>query len=153
MRRSGVHAAWSTTSRRLRGTSRETVRECPLAATRRRSPPGSGRPSLPRLAWGSVIAGVILSMIVYLVMSALGAPIGAPLLAPLSKPRPLQGFGLGPGGWMIVTTVLAVFVGPYTPPNWLRCHGLRETVARVLAADASVHITGLRCFLRRATSA
>lgn len=130
----------------MRGTSRETARECPLAATRRRSPPGSARASLPRLSWGSVIAGVSLSMIAYLVMSALVAAIGAPLLAPLSKPHPLQGFGLGSGVWMIVTTVLAVFIGPYPPSSRLRCHGLRETVVRVLAADASVHITGFGAF-------
>ncbi|WP_353557493.1 hypothetical protein [Paraburkholderia terrae] len=79
-------------------------------------------------------------------MSALVAAIGAPLLAPLSKPHPLQGFGLGSGVWMIVTTVLAVFIGPYPPSSRLRCHGLRETVVRVLAADASVHITGFGAF-------
>ncbi|ACC73911.1 TIGR04086 family membrane protein [Paraburkholderia phymatum] len=71
------------------------------------------RDGLPRLSWGPVIAGVILSMIVYLVLSVLGAAIGASLLAPLSKPHPLQGFGLGSGIWMIVSTVLAVFVGSY----------------------------------------
>jgi hypothetical protein len=52
-------------------------------------------------------------MIVYLVMSVLGTAIGASLLAPMSKPDPLQGFGFGSGVWVIVTTVLAVFVGSY----------------------------------------
>ena len=64
-------------------------------------------------AWGSIIAGVILSMIVYLIMSVLGMAIGASLLSPMSKPDPLHGFGFGPGVWVIVTTVLAVFVGSY----------------------------------------
>jgi hypothetical protein len=68
---------------------------------------------LPRLSWGSVIAGVILSSIVYLVMSVLGAAIGASLLSPLSQPNPLHGFGFGSGVWVIVTTVLAVFIGSY----------------------------------------
>ncbi|KXU94755.1 hypothetical protein CR51_26260 [Caballeronia megalochromosomata] len=68
---------------------------------------------LPRLSWGLIIAGVILSMIVYLIMSALGTAIGASLLAPLSKPDPLHGFGFGSGVWVIATTVLAVFVGSY----------------------------------------
>ncbi|SAL23614.1 hypothetical protein AWB64_01869 [Caballeronia sordidicola] len=68
---------------------------------------------LPRLSWGSVIAGVILSSIVYLVMSVLGTAIGASLLSPLSRPSPLHGFGFGSGVWVIVTTVLAVFVGSY----------------------------------------
>ncbi|CAL8481344.1 YrzE family protein [Caballeronia sp. S22] len=68
---------------------------------------------LPRLSWGSIIAGVILSMIVYLIMSVLGTAIGASLLSPMSKPDPLHGFGFGSGVWVIVTTVLAVFVGSY----------------------------------------
>jgi MFS family permease len=68
---------------------------------------------LPRLSWGSVIAGVILSSIVYLIMSVLGTAIGASLLSPLSQPNPLHGFGFGSGVWVIVTTVLAVFIGSY----------------------------------------
>lgn len=71
------------------------------------------RDGLPRLSWGSIIAGVILSMIVYLVMSVLGAAIGASLVSPLARPDPLHGFGFGSGVWVIVTTVLAVFVGSY----------------------------------------
>jgi hypothetical protein len=71
------------------------------------------RDGLPRLSWGPVIAGVILSMIVYLILSVLGAAIGASLIAPMSKPNPLQGFGFGSGVWMIITTVLAVSVGSY----------------------------------------
>lgn len=71
------------------------------------------RDGLPRLSWGAIIAGVILSMIVYLIMSVLGTAIGASLLAPMSKPDTLRGFGFGSGVWVIVTTVLAVFVGSY----------------------------------------
>ncbi|SAK83836.1 hypothetical protein AWB77_04331 [Caballeronia fortuita] len=71
------------------------------------------RDGLPRLSWGSIIAGVILSMIVYLIMSVLGTAIGASLLSPMTKPDPLHGFGFGSGVWVIVTTVLAVFVGSY----------------------------------------
>ncbi|SAL87638.1 hypothetical protein AWB74_08198 [Caballeronia arvi] len=52
-------------------------------------------------------------MIVYLIMSVLGTAIGASLLSPMSKPDPLHGFGFGSGVWVIVTTVLAVFVGSY----------------------------------------
>ena len=68
---------------------------------------------LPRISWGAVIAGVILSLIVYLVMSVLGTAIGATLLAPMSQPNPGRVFGFGSGVWVIVTTVLAVFVGSY----------------------------------------
>lgn len=71
------------------------------------------RNGLPRLSWGAIIAGVILSMIVYLIMSVLGTAIGASLLSPMSKPDTLRGFGFGSGVWVIVTTVLAVFTGSY----------------------------------------
>jgi hypothetical protein len=60
---------------------------------------------LPRLSWGSVIAGVILSLIIYLIMSVLGTAIGASLLSPMTRPDPLRGFGFGSGAWMIITTV------------------------------------------------
>jgi hypothetical protein len=52
-------------------------------------------------------------MIVYLIMTVLGTAIGTSLLSPMSKPDPLHGFGFGSGVWVIVTTVLAVFVGSY----------------------------------------
>lgn len=68
---------------------------------------------LPRVSWGAVIAGVILSLIVYLIMSVLGTAIGASLLSPMSQQNPVHGFGFGSGVWVIVTTVLAVFVGSY----------------------------------------
>jgi MFS family permease len=91
---------------------------------------------LPRLSWGSVIAGVILSSIVYLIMSVLGTAIGASLLSPLSQPNPLHGFGFGSGVWVIVTTVLAVFIGSYFAGRcapvlgWL--HGLLSWAVMIL---------------------
>lgn len=94
------------------------------------------RDGLPRLSWGSIIAGVILSMIVYLVMSTLGTAIGASLLAPMSRPDTLRGFGFGSGVWVIVTTVLAVFIGSYYAGRcapvlgWL--HGLLSWAAMTL---------------------
>jgi hypothetical protein len=68
---------------------------------------------LPRVSWGAIFAGVILSLIVYLVLSVLGTAIGATLLSPLSQPDPMRAFGFGSGVWMIVTTVIAVFSGSY----------------------------------------
>jgi hypothetical protein len=79
---------------------------------------------------------VILSLIVYLLMSVLGTAIGASLLSPLSRPNPLHGFGFGSGIWVIVTTVVAVFVGSYFAGRcapvlgWL--HGLLSWAVMVL---------------------
>ncbi|SAL77429.1 hypothetical protein AWB67_05089 [Caballeronia terrestris] len=91
---------------------------------------------LPRVAWGPVIAGVILSLIVYLLMSVLGTAIGASLLSPLSQPNPMHGFGFGSGIWVILTTVVAVFIGSYFAGRcapvlgWL--HGLLSWAVMVL---------------------
>lgn len=91
---------------------------------------------LPRVSWGSVIAGVILSLITYIILSVLGAAIGTSVLSPLSRPNPLQGFGFGSGAYLIVMTVIAVFVGSYFAGRcapvlgWL--HGLLAWAVMIL---------------------
>ncbi|WP_250478326.1 MULTISPECIES: hypothetical protein [unclassified Caballeronia] len=68
---------------------------------------------LPRISWGAVIAGVILSLIAYLVLTVLGTAIGASVLSPLTQPDPTRGFAFGSGAYMIAMTVIAVFIGSY----------------------------------------
>jgi hypothetical protein len=91
---------------------------------------------LPRVSWGSVIAGVILSLTVYLILSVLGAAIGMSALSPLSRPNPLQGFGFASGAYLIVMTVIAVFIGSYFAGRcapvlgWL--HGLLAWAVMIL---------------------
>jgi hypothetical protein len=102
---------------------------------------------LPRVSWGAVIAGVILSLIVYLILSVLGTAIGASLLSPMSQPNPMRAFGFGSGVWMIVTTVAAVFTGSYFAGRcapvlgWL--HGLLAWAVMILfVAYAMASIIG-----------
>jgi glucan phosphoethanolaminetransferase (alkaline phosphatase superfamily) len=91
---------------------------------------------LPRVSWGSVIAGVILSMIAYLILSVLGTAIGMSVLAPLSRPNPLEGFAFSSGAYLIVMTVIAVFLGSYFAGRcapmlgWL--HGLLAWAVMIL---------------------
>ena len=91
---------------------------------------------LPRVSWGAVIAGVILSLTVYLILSVLGAAIGMSALSPLSRPNPLQGFGFRSGAYLIVMTVIAVFIGSYFAGRcapvlgWL--HGLLAWAVMIL---------------------
>lgn len=91
---------------------------------------------LPRVSWGAVIAGVILSLIVYMVLTVLGAAIGASILSPMSQPNPLHAFGFASGAYMIVMTVIAVFVGSYFAGRcapvlgWL--HGLLAWAVMIL---------------------
>jgi len=91
---------------------------------------------LPRVSWGSVFAGVILSLVAYLILSVLGAAIGMSALAPLSRLNPLEGFGFSSGAYLIVMTVIAVFVGSYFAGRcapvlgWL--HGLLAWAVMIL---------------------
>jgi hypothetical protein len=91
---------------------------------------------LPRVSWGAVIAGVILSLIVYMVLTVLGTAIGTSVLSPMSRPDPLHGFGFASGAYMIVMTVIAVFVGSYFAGRcapvlgWL--HGLLAWAVMIL---------------------
>jgi hypothetical protein len=109
---------------------------------------------LPRVSWGAVIAGVILSLIAYLVLSVLGAAIGASLISPMSQPNPTEGLGLGSGIWMLATTIIAVFIGSYFAGRcapvlgWL--HGLLTWAVMVLfvaygmatVVGGAVHLAG-----------
>ena len=68
---------------------------------------------LPRVSWGAVFAGVILSMIVFFVLSVLGSAIGSSMLAPLRYQNPMTGFGFGTGIWVVFMVVLALLAGGY----------------------------------------
>ncbi|TDN61095.1 hypothetical protein [Paraburkholderia sp. BL10I2N1] len=68
---------------------------------------------LPRISWGAVFAGIILSLVVFLVLGVLGAAIGASALAPLQYQDPTHGFAFGTGIWMVFMTVAAVLTGSY----------------------------------------
>jgi putative Ca2+/H+ antiporter (TMEM165/GDT1 family) len=87
-----------------------------------------------------------------LIMSVLGTAIGASLLSPMSQQNPAHGFGFGSGIWVIVTTVLAVFVGSYFAGRcaptlgWL--HGLLAWAAMTLLV-----IYGMASILGGAVSA
>lgn len=83
-----------------------------------------------------MIAGIILSLITYLILSVPGTAIGMSALAPLARPNPLQGFAFSSGAYLIVMTVIAVFVGSWFAgrcapvPGWL--HGLLAWAVMVL---------------------
>ena len=87
---------------------------------------------LPRVSWGSVFAGVILSLV---------AAIGMSALAPLSRLNPLQGFGFSSGAYLIVMKVIAVFVGSYfagrCAPVLGRLHGLLVWAVMILMSSTA----------------
>jgi len=85
---------------------------------------------------GLVSTGVILSLIVYLILTVLGTAIGMSALAPLSRYNSLDGYGFASGAYLIVLTVIAVFVGAYFAGRcapvlgWL--HGLLAWAVMIL---------------------
>jgi hypothetical protein len=93
----------------------------------------------PRISWGAVFAGIILSLIVLLTLGVLGAAIGASALAPLRYQNPLHGFGFATGVWIVFMMVAAVLAGAYFAGRcapvlgWL--HGVLTWAVMVLFAS------------------
>lgn len=126
---------------------------------------------LPRISWGSVIAGVILSLIAYLVLTVLGTAIGASMLSPFMQPDSSRSFAFGSGAYMIVMTVIAVFVGSYFAGRcapvlgWLHgllawavmiivmAYGATSLVGSAVSAAGSVAATGATAAAAAAPSA
>lgn len=70
-------------------------------------------PHLPRISWGAVLAGVVISLVVYVVLSVLGSAIATSIFDPKGEVNPLAGFPFAAGAWVIVTTVISVVAGSY----------------------------------------
>lgn len=105
----------------------------------------------PRISWGAVFAGGLISLIVYLILSVLGTAIGASAIDPLGDAHPLAGFGTGTGLWLSATTLLSIFAGAFiagrSAPGEGALHGLLAwsltTLATVwLLASLAGSVTG-----------
>lgn len=94
---------------------------------------------LPRISWGAVFAGVILTLIVLLVLGILGAAIGASALAPLQYRDPAHGFAFGTGIWAVFMTVAAVLTGAWFAG---RCAPALGWLHGILAWAVVVLLTG-----------
>ena len=82
-------------------------------------------PSVKRISWSAILAGVTVAVAVQLALSLLGAGIGFGLVDPLAGDTPGAGsFGLGAGLWWLVSNLLALAAGGYTAA-WLAGNTLR----------------------------
>ena len=82
-------------------------------------------PSVKRISWSAIFAGVTVAVAVQLVLSLLGAGIGLGLIEPMSSGTPEAGsLGLGTGLWWLVSNLLALGAGGYTAA-WLAGNTLR----------------------------
>ncbi|WP_410524934.1 hypothetical protein [Pseudomonas sp. DTU_2021_1001937_2_SI_NGA_ILE_001] len=68
-------------------------------------------PLLKRISWSAILAGVVLAMIVSLLLSLLGTAIGSASIDPLQEANPVAGLGTGAGIWVVVSSVISLFVG------------------------------------------
>ncbi|RMO84318.1 hypothetical protein ALQ33_00682 [Pseudomonas syringae pv. philadelphi] len=68
-------------------------------------------PLLKRISWSAILAGVVLAMVVSLLLNLLGTAIGSASIDPMQEANPLSGIGTGAGIWVVVSSVISLFVG------------------------------------------
>jgi hypothetical protein len=67
-----------------------------------------------RVAWGAVMAGVVVALITQIVLNMLGIGIGAATLDPMTGDNPdVRSFSIGAAAWWTVSGVIAAFCGGY----------------------------------------
>lgn len=70
-------------------------------------------PLLKRISWSAILAGVMLAMVVSLLLSLLGTAIGSASIDPLQESNPLSGMGTGAGIWVVVSSIISIFIGAW----------------------------------------
>ena len=67
-----------------------------------------------RVSWGAVFAGVAMAIVVHILLGVLGLAIGVSTIDPLTEGNPVAGLGMGSGIYMVVSALIALFVGGFT---------------------------------------
>src|SRR3954451_2202300 len=76
-------------------------------------------PSIRRISWQGIIAGVVVAAAVQILLSLLGAGVGLGLVDPAAGATPgASSFGIGAGVWWTVSNLIALFAGGYVAA-WL----------------------------------
>ena len=77
-------------------------------------PPGGGTGErMRRISWGAIFAGTAIAMALMVFFTTLGLGIGAASVDPLYDQNPASGLGIGGGIYLVVTQLIALFVGGY----------------------------------------
>src|SRR5213082_1123708 len=72
----------------------------------------SRAPSLMRrVSWGAIFAGLLVTIVIQMMLTLLGIGIGAATIDPLRESNPGEGLAVGSAIWLIVSALIAVFVG------------------------------------------
>jgi hypothetical protein len=91
-----------------------TIVETETETTRR-----TREPSIERISWQGIIAGVVVAAAVQILLSLLGAGVGLGLVDPAAGDTPgASSFGIGAGVWWTASNLVALFAGGYVAA-WL----------------------------------
>lgn len=74
-----------------------------------------------RVRWGAVIAGLLIAMVSQVLLGLFGLAIGLSTLNPATNTN-LGGFGIGSGIWLIISTIISVFLGSWAASWWSSTH-------------------------------
>jgi hypothetical protein len=66
-----------------------------------------------RISWGAVFAGVAVAIVVHILLGVLGIAIGVSTIDPLQEGNPVAGLGIGSGIYLVISALVALFVGGY----------------------------------------
>ena len=64
-----------------------------------------------RVSWGAIFAGLLVTIVIQLMLTLLGIGIGAATIDPLREQNPAEGLAIGSAVWLILSALIAVFVG------------------------------------------
>jgi len=85
-----------------------------------------------RINWGAIFGGTFIAMFFQLLLGLLGLAIGISVLNPARAVSP-QGIGVGTGIWLILITIISVFIGAFAAGRFAglqaRYDGLMHGVA------------------------
>jgi hypothetical protein len=68
--------------------------------------------AVKRISWGAIFAGTIVALVVQIMLSLLGIGIGLGVTNPASA-ADLSGLGIGAAIWLVVSTLIALFIGGF----------------------------------------
>src|SRR4051794_39907354 len=88
---------------------------------------GLGSPR--RISWSAILAGVAVVLGMTLLLTLLGAGLGASSVNPTQEQHPFAGLGTGALIWMVITGIVAFFLG-----GWVAGYGSGWLTTRSEAA-------------------
>lgn len=74
---------------------------------------GEGYEAIKRVSWGAIFAGTVVAMVVQIVLTLLGISIGLGVISQTPGTGVLGGVGIGTAIWLIVSTLISLFIGGY----------------------------------------